>query len=863
MLIKYYNNAELAYANRKRYNNFNFSHFYEEEQRSVLLGDGATTSIKTSKDNICNYVTIDNTRWYVVSYVFLNGGQVRLNLQRDVIGEFGITDFFGKVERGITNNILKNKRELTLNQILKRRIPLKSTEYTYGDWSLNTHDNECWGILYLKEPRADGSNSININIPELSVPISTLPNPNNIILGRKYLSSIKGNSFFTFGDVTIRFKLPDGVGFQFYQFSTRTRYTFIENDLQYDFTEINLISYSNEPFNKYVSSFFIDIDPVQFIDANNLFNLGLGSITSLELCKNIINEYFVNLFNVLKNGTNESEYQFDYDKSYFTLKDFIYDYSNRTFIDDNYNNAIITETSENVEKYYKYSIQEEVKRYLPQGNLFRNPETGLTTTESVAEYYEKITVGSDRKKVLNKQFSITNQSGVEIRCIASGSVPTSGVDYQNPILYNQTSGYFELSYKTLTREEIVPEEEGVLVLKTIRDFVDEPYSIYIMPLFDVELSSGGNKILVNKSKSFNLFNSIIQSLYGNSGYLVDAQIYPYCPNLNQEVIKFNEVPLFTPKSTSFTRESIVSLDVFDDVKKEYICRQLSIVSPDQSNKFSFNFYDYYSSKKDFSLNIKTALKPFSIISSAVINRDFDSLMGIGYDSDLRGCQPTSNGFEVSLSTDQFQDYVRNNSNYEKIFNKNQEYLEKQHEVEKGNEITQLILNTLSMTAMGAIAGASMGDAGLLGEVFGTKSKGAILGATTAGTVTLGTNIAQLAINNGLREYEQNLQKELFSLDIGQIKNLPNNISRISSFNEILLKDFYYVLEIYECSEEELQLVDLFLEKYSYSLGVYGLFYNYYSNGRFLKGNLITSSLIPNLHNIATKEIQGGVYYYGN
>lgn len=860
MLIKYYNNEELCYSNRNRYNILNFSHFNEEEQKSILLGDGSTTSIKTSVENICNYVTIDNTRWYVVSYTYLNGRQVRLNLQRDVIGEFGITDLFGKIERGITNTILKNKRELTLNQILKRRIPLRTVDNNYGSWSVDTHEGECWGILYLKEPRSDGSNKININIPEFSIPISSLTPLNEVIPGREYFSSIKSSYIYTTSQFFVRFSKSNGGYAQGYLFDVKTMYSFINGDLEFNSNEIDYVSSRSTPYNdNFSAGFFIDI---RFGFDNVSSAIPLGSISALNLCKIAINSYFRNLFDVLKKGENTAEFEFNYDKSFFDLRQLVEKYSNRVEIPEEYNNAVIKEEVNGEEKYYRYNISERLVRYPSQGNLFKNPENNSTQIIEVGNYYNKKTIGNDRLSTYQQSISYTTQSGLNVTVVASASVPTGGVVHKNPVTNWASYCYFELSMKTLVKEEVSKEDAGVLELKTIGNFVDEPYSIYLVPLFNTKMYSGNNIISVEKTKSFNLFNSVIQSLYGQSGYLVDAQIYPYCPNLNEGYISFNGIPFFTAQSTSYTRRSSVSLDVFDDVKKEYICRQLSIVAPDQSNKFSFNFYDYYSSKKDLVLNIKTALKPFSIISSAVIDRDYDSLMGIDYESDLRGCQPTANGFEVSLSTDQFQDYVRNNSNYEKIFNKNQEYLEKQHEVEQGNEITQGIFNTLSVTAMGAIAGGSMADAGIFNS-FGTKTAGAITGGIAAGITAGAANAAQLIINNGLREYEQNLQKELFNLNIGQIKNLPNNISRISSFNEILLKDFYYVLEVYECSEYELSLVDLYLEKYSYSLGVYGLFYNYYSNGRFLKGNLITSSLNTNLHNIASKELKGGIYYYGN
>ena len=51
MIVRYYENKELAYTSRKRYKTFNFVPFYEEEQRAVLLGDGASTTLKTNKED--------------------------------------------------------------------------------------------------------------------------------------------------------------------------------------------------------------------------------------------------------------------------------------------------------------------------------------------------------------------------------------------------------------------------------------------------------------------------------------------------------------------------------------------------------------------------------------------------------------------------------------------------------------------------------------------------------------------------------------------------------------------------------------------------------------------------------------------
>ena len=133
MIIKYYTDSDLAYANRKRRRSIeNYTTDLTENQKAVKLGDGAATSIITSEANLCNYVTIGDTRWYVVSYTYLNGGQIQLNLRRDVVGEFGLEGCVGKIERGYTTSFLRNRKELDLNQRLINRIPLISTDDTYG-----------------------------------------------------------------------------------------------------------------------------------------------------------------------------------------------------------------------------------------------------------------------------------------------------------------------------------------------------------------------------------------------------------------------------------------------------------------------------------------------------------------------------------------------------------------------------------------------------------------------------------------------------------------------------------------------------------------------------------------------------------
>lgn len=790
MLIKYYNDNELAYANRKRYKNFNFVPFYEEHQKSVLLGDGANTQIKTSKKNICNYVTIDNTRWFVTSYVYQNGGQITLFLQRDVVGEFGIEDCYGKVERGYTDTLLKYRKELSLNEILKQRIPLKPNSNIYGNYylqsidnnDLNIHNNEMWGILYLTKP-AEGQTIIPIPAfaPE-TVDYNFIEN------GTAKNESVSSFTYFSFAIKT-------------------------KNTNRYYFVNVKYLIYGINTF-KY--SLFVSVEnfsgkimnPIR-IDLSSWGDSKEIELTTLK----ILFEDFFN-YGIHEHGAD-------------------------------FHSPDIPRVEENIPNYDNITIKVENKYY------------NYTMSDNIDYIYGSANVES----LFSALISYLPDCNIELE------TDTIGIDYNIGIKVNQ---------KIYNCVELSADDAGELIIDTTKQqLIDEPYYILAFPLFDtvIKCFSNGSSYNINRLTAFNIFNTIIQTLSGENGYLIDAQVYPYCPILTNVNAEIKGYPFFTINSTCYEHDCFVNLYPNSDIKKEYMERTYSIVSPEQSGKTSFNFYDYVNevinidggnkniNYKPITIKIKTALKPFGIISSAVIIPTNDSLKGITYNSDLRGCQPSGNGFECSLSSNAFETYKRQNSNYQQIFSLQKDELVINQETERINEITAGIVNTVSATAMGTIAGGSIGDTGIFGNSVGTKAVSAGVGGATA-LATVGTAMAvQYNQNEKLREFEKNLQQQSFDLQIGTIKNLPNSINRVSGFNEIILKDFWYIIEIYECSDYEKQLINDFIVKYSYGIGIYSYVKEFHKNGWFLRSTLITSNYLPNLHLIAEKELMGGIYYY--
>lgn len=805
MLIKYYKNEELAYANRRRYRSFSFTPFNQEVQKSVLLGDGANTQIKTSKNNICNYVTIDDTRWYVTSYVHMNGGQVTLYLQRDVIGEFGFDNCFGKIERGYTDSFLKYRKELSVNEILKERKKLVPNTFNYGNYEVNTHDNELWGIMYLVKPTGLDPNTgesypekVNINIPKFSPNSVTYP---LIEDGTKTFKQISPN---------VSIVLSGCVGYG------NNRTTFIVSIIfSYNKSwnaDVTVTKIANS--NSYGNDFAIDTSPSTVAGKDDLVR------------ENILKNLFTSIANDI----------IVYNRENITTGMVLPEIPNLPFDEIDYTNKIV----ESKGKFYHYSSTEKIQS--------SNGSVNYTNFCSFIETYE------------DKTIIVTLNGKTTTYDISKFIVPITGT---NVIKTLAMSSKFECLIKTYKRTELSNQESATITIDTTQQLVDEPYSILVFPLFNCTIKGMSKKYIIQRPQAFMVFNTVIQYLSGENPYLVDAQIYPYCPVLTEVSSEINGYPFFKISSNTYTNNCVVQLLPKSDVKKEYIERNYSIVSPEQSGKFNFQFYDYINeiidnngtNMAEMTVSIKTALKPFGIVASAVIQPTLNSLMGITYASDLRGSQPTSNGFECSLSSNEFETYKRQNSNYQQIFKLQQDELQKIHETEKVNENTSAIVNTITAASMGAIGGAALAGGGVAGIV------GAGVGGAAAGAAVGLANAIQVAQNDKLREFEAYQQQQTFDLQIGTIKNLPNSINRISSFNEIILQDFWFVVEIYECSDYEKEIVDYFIDNYGYGIGVFSFISNFYKEGWFIRSTLVSSNFLPNLHEIAAKEFMRGIYIY--
>lgn len=843
MKIYYYKNSNLAYASRNRYYQIPSDIIpTEETQKKVIFGDGANTSIKTNVKNICDYVVIDDekgnepTRWFVTSYTYLNGEQVILNLQRDVIGQFGLANAFGKIERGYTDSILKNRKELSVNEILKKRIPLKTMVDTNGMFRTGNYSvkpksvdtKEMWGVLYITNPNDD--NNININIPEFSD--VEYQNFAQGLLPEDGSKVFYGSTYYVYNTFRVIARASFTSGKVWYGgYTIKITYSYTNNTWQRDVVVNTVDTNQDLLYSDWWGDHTLLVTYVDFSISTGVFDFPSDG-TAQSYTDECVKKLFDGIGDLVIHANNTTiptlSEGFRFPNIPNTVNDF-FDYTGLNVSDDGgttvYNYTSVDNT---LTEYGSY-------------------DTSMFLLGIQGRY--DFTVFDNKAVIAN----VLNRS-------SSGSI-----DASSRIVYTE---------KTYSRTQLNIQNNIKIDFNLKYQLIDEPYTIILFPLFNCTIygnDEGGNykEYVIERSSAFQVFNTVISKLSGENPYLVDAQIVPYAPVLASVEFELEDsnntkkgYPFFRITSNNYTIPIKVDVGALNDIKKEYIIHKYSIQSPEQSSSFDFNFYDYKKSNTPLDIDIKVALKPFAIISSAVIRRDAEengeyALMGINYQSDLKGSQPSANGFECSLASNAFETYKRQNANYQQIFNLEKEELRINHETEKVNEVTSMVVNTITGTAMGALGGAALADVSFLGT--GTRAVGAIAGAATAGTTIGVASVIQAVQNDKLREYEERLQQERFDLNIGTIKALPNQINRISSFNELITPDFYYVINCYECSQKEIEIVDEFIRRYGYGLGVYGLFDDYKATNWFLRGELISSSLITNLHNILTKELAGGIY----
>ena len=232
-------------------------------------------------------------------------------------------------------------------------------------------------------------------------------------------------------------------------------------------------------------------------------------------------------------------------------------------------------------------------------------------------------------------------------------------------------------------------------------------------------------------------------------------------------------------SSKFTKYINHKIEVSSDnieFKVQNECDKYRLCSPNWSGAFEFSATK---NRGVSQFRCDLAFKPVNpYIRVAPV---FGGLYG-SISDDARGLI-CGGDFSFSRTQDAWIEYLRQNQNYQRIFDRQIENMEVNNSIQRISEYVNM--------ATGTASGAVTGGIGL--GMVGHGAAGAIIG----GGASLAGGIADITLNEQLRTEALDYTKDQFGYQLGNIKALPTSIIKV----DVLTPNskIYPVLEYYTCT----------------------------------------------------------------
>lgn len=366
----------------------------------------------------------------------------------------------------------------------------------------------------------------------------------------------------------------------------------------------------------------------------------------------------------------------------------------------------------------------------------------------------------------------------------------------------QTTGY-KLHLTDISNQQGVKIDVVEGRIKTL----DAPWDIFAIPYGKVKLIQYPSTILIGETSEDIAIKTAtaMQKQLGSKIY--DLQLLPYCPipNAIQEegtiaVQNNNEFSLINYLVDGETTKNLsaifyVNTSKFNTIIEKNIengatniekklnneCDKWRLTAPNYSNYFDFSV-EKNEGVEIFDVDCE--YKPYTPYIH--INPNFKGLYG--YDDNGPRGLVLGGDFSLSQIIDQWQQYQIQNKNFQAIFDRQIQNMEVKNDISRTQDIVSAIAGTAQGTASGALAGATMSPAG------------AVAGAIIGGVSSAVGGVADILINEKLRNETLDYTKDLFGYQLGNIQALPNTISKISAYNNN--NKIFPILEYYTCTEKE-------------------------------------------------------------
>ena len=473
----------------------------------------------------------------------------------------------------------------------------------------------------------------------------------------------------------------------------------------------------------------------------------------------------------------------------------------------------------------------------------------IITPQSEATRQVVITSGATKTYIDSRILPMINQG------IAAGAMPDK---------YNIR---YSISPYTVYWQEITILQNQITLNADAPAVDKSPYYCFAIPYNSIAVNVNGEMTNTTSTLSRQLARQIATQL---SSFCYDIQLLPYFPLQsyisNTATIDITEM---SPKQYTLLRPggngSLKSILFWINEPNFSFRIEDSIVynsqEPKIQNETQFCRLNSpnYAASFDFSVaknkgvgywQVDCSYKPYQPYIHVAPN--WKGLYGSNF-NDARGLICTGD-FSIDLMTDKWQEYQIQNKNYNEIFNRQIQSLDLQQSIAKRQDIFGAVAGSLSGAMSGATTGALAG--GLHGAIAG--------GVVGLGVSAVG-GVMDIIDNQKLRDDARSSQFDMFNYQLGNVKALPNTLTKVSTYN--INNKIYPFYEIYEATSEEIDALRQQLKWRGYNLGIIGQLSDFQVEGKYFKGKLIRLEENPNVslgdnHLLENynSELQQGIYW---
>ena len=470
-----------------------------------------------------------------------------------------------------------------------------------------------------------------------------------------------------------------------------------------------------------------------------------------------------------------------------------------------------------------------------------------TAQSSLQKHEIRSTTASNTFEYLTNQMSQLNAAGV-----ATGT--------PDRYFMECIESYFSCYWRN------IPVTANTIELKTTTAKVDSsPYYCFAIPYHAVRVIKGNETIITDPRESLLLARNIATQL---GSFCYDVQLLPYFP-LQSYIDSMGRID-----TTTMPDGTVAVLKSADEVARTFLFwitkPNFSFAVPDtiayssepkiqNETQFCRLNSPNYSASFDFSIaknkgvdywQVDCSYKPYQPYIHVAPN--WRGLYGSDF-NDARGLICTGD-FSIDLMTDKWQEYQIQNKNYNEIFNRQIQSLDLQQSIAKRQDIFGAVAGSLSGAMSGATTGALAG--GLPGAIGG--------GIAGLGISAVG-GVMDVIDSQKLRDDARSSQFDMFNYQLGNVKALPNTLTKVSTYN--INNKIYPFYEIYEATPEEIGALRQQLKWRGYNLGIIGQLSDFQVEGKYFKGKLIR---LEEVHDVSlgdnhllenyNSELQQGIYW---